>query len=454
LLTGLEDNRILSALLTVSSLTAIAKVVGAAKVLLIARQFGVSGELDAFFIAFLLPAFFADISGAATTAALIPTLIEERERLGIAASRRLAASIGAWSLLLLAVFTLVAGLLAPWLLPKLASGFNERQLALTHELLLWMLPILPLTGIGATWRAVLNAEHDYAIPAAVHLLTPLATIAAVLGWSGALGVYSLVAGSLAGAALETAASAWGLRRRGLLTMVRIRPPDAAERRVLRQYIPALGASLVFSASTLVSQSMAAALGPGSVSALHYGGRVMTFILAIGPAAMGVAALPHFSQLAARRAWEQIRATFRSYLRLILVVAVPAVALLMVFSEIVVRILFERGRFTAADTLLVAEVQRYYLLQIPAAMLVALSARAISSLKSNDTLLWGSLLAVTAQVVLTRAFAGFMDAPGIALAASSAVYIYLCYLLAVLLRWNRVDFAREFPRRSACDTGDD
>jgi putative peptidoglycan lipid II flippase len=346
------------------------------------------------------------------------------------------------------------GAAAGWLLPILASGFHARQLELTHDLFLWMLPILPLTGLGATWRAVLNAEHEYALPAAVHLLTPLTTIVAVLGGTASLGVYSLVVGSVAGAALEVAVTAWGLRRRGLLTMLRVRPPDAAERRVLRQYVPALGASLVFSASALVSQSMAAALGPGSVSALHYGGRLLNVILAIGPAAMGVAALPHLSQLAARRAWEQIRTTFRSYLRLILLAAIPGVFFLIVFSEPVVRLLFERGRFTASDTRLVAEVQRYYLLQIPAAMLVALSGRVISSLKSNDTLLWGALLSVVGQVVLTRAFAGFLQAPGIALAASAAVYIYLCYLLAVLLRWNRAQFAPEIPSRSACDTGDD
>src|SRR6185503_17046748 len=133
-----------------STLTAVAKVAGAAKVLFIAHKFGIRDDLDAFFIAFLLPSFFADVSAASTTAALIPTMVEAREKDGPEAARRLAAGITLWTLLLLLAAMLFASFLSGPLLGLLASGFQPAKLELTRQLFLGLLPILVLSGLGAT----------------------------------------------------------------------------------------------------------------------------------------------------------------------------------------------------------------------------------------------------------------------------------------------------------------
>jgi putative peptidoglycan lipid II flippase len=138
--------------------------------------------------------------------------------------------------------------------------------------------------------------------------------------------------------------------------------------------------------------------------------------------------------------EQTWKTFRQYGRLILLLTIPATVILIGVSQPLVRIFFERGEFTSADTAVVSQVQRYCLLQLPLAMLAALAARLISSFKSNDTLLWGSLVAVASQVALTRALLPTMNVSGVALAASVSSFIYLCYLLVVLSRWNRAVFS--------------
>ena len=434
------QSRVFSALLTVSTLTAIVKVAGAAKVLFIAHQFGIRDDLDAFFIAILLPSFFADVSAASTTAALIPTMVEAREKEGPEAARRLAAGITLWTLLLLSAAMLFASFLSGPLIGLLASGFQPAKLELTRQLFLGLLPILVLSGLGATWRAILNAQHDYALAAAVPVITPLATIVAVVAGAGRWGASALVIGSLAGALLEVLCLSLGLARHGLLVMPRLAFSDRATRTVIRQYVPMLGSSLVFSASNLVSQSMAATLGSGSVSALNYGSKLVNVILAIGPASIGTAALPHFARIVTRGGIEEAWSAFRSYVRPILLFTIPLTALLIAASEPIARILYQRGEFTSQNTHLVATVQRFYLIQLPMAMLVALGTRMVSSLKANDTLLWGSLIAVAVQGILTAVLLKPLGITGVALAASGSVLIYLCYLLVVLLRWNRAKIA--------------
>jgi putative peptidoglycan lipid II flippase len=84
-------------------------------------------------------------------------------------------------------------------------------------------------------------------------------------------------------------------------------------------------------------------------------------------------------------------SLRSYAAIILAVTIPVIALLIAFSEPIVRLLFERGHFTGAATGVVTSIQRYSLLQIPAAMVMALAVRLISSLKANHLLFRAAVL---------------------------------------------------------------
>src|ERR1700693_2870984 len=81
--------RMLADTATVGGWTAAAKVAGAVKVILAARLFGAGDAMDAFLIAFLLPAFFIDMLAGPLDSALIPTLIEVREKRGKEAAEQL-----------------------------------------------------------------------------------------------------------------------------------------------------------------------------------------------------------------------------------------------------------------------------------------------------------------------------------------------------------------------------
>ena len=74
--------RMLADTATVGGWTAAVKVAGAVKVILAARLFGAGDAMDAFLIAFLLPAFFMDMLAGPLDSALIPALIELRQKQG------------------------------------------------------------------------------------------------------------------------------------------------------------------------------------------------------------------------------------------------------------------------------------------------------------------------------------------------------------------------------------
>lgn len=430
------NRRIFAASLTVGALTLIVHLGTAAKELVVAYQFGTTDVLDAFLIAFLLPSFLISVVAGSLPSAFIPIYLEAQHRDGKAAGERLYASIMGWSLVILVGISSIMALLAPILLPVLGSGFGEEKLNLTRSLYFMILPILIFKGLTTIWTTKLNATNQFAFGSAVPILTPLLTVAALLYGVEQWGIYALAAGTVCGALLETIIIAWYVNSLGVTLIPQWSgwTPDLGQ--VMKQYGPGVAGALLMASTMLVDQAMAAMLGPGSVSALSYGGKVVSFALAIGATALGTAALPHFSRMASAADWEGVRHTLRTYVTLILKVTIPLTLVTVLLSERIVDLIFQRGAFTAMDTHVVGQVQAFLLLQVPLYLVGIIVVRLISALKANHILMWGCVLNFIVNVVLNYVFMQWLNVAGIAL-ATFVVYVvsvtFLSYMLRHVLR---------------------
>ncbi len=425
--------RVLFQMATVGTYTGLVKLVGAAKVVFMARAFGVSDGLDAYLIAFLLPAFVCDTLAGSLNSALVPTFIQVRELEGRAAAYRLYRTVLAVGAGILAVAGVALATLAPWILRVLASSFDAAKLALTCSLFWVMLPIVPLTAFAVTWRSMLNTEGRFAIPAMLPGLTPLASIIFLLRYGHAWGVYSLAAGTLVGAAVEVTILAIFAVRHGFPVIPRWCGRSWALDQVAAQYGPVIGGVLLLGGAPLIDQAIAGMLGSGSVAALNYGTRLSAVLMAMGPTAVATAILPHFSKLTVSQDWAHIRHSLRSYAAVILAITLPFIALMWIFSGPLVQLFFQRGQFTGADTGLVMTVQRFALLAIPPSMVMALVLRLISSMKANRLILRASALYAALNLALDLILTRWMGIAGITLATAVVQVCGVIYLWFTLHR---------------------
>jgi putative peptidoglycan lipid II flippase len=430
------NRRIFAATLTVGGFTLVVNLASTAKELVVAHQFGTDDALDAFLIAFLLPSFFVMVVTGSFSSAFMPTYIQVREHDGQAVAQRLFSNVIIWSAAALIVASFLLVLLAPYILPVLASGFGPEKLALTRSLLYVLLPALVISGFAAIWRGILNAGERFALAAVTPIMAPVTAVVVLLAMGQLWGIYALAIGTVGGFALEAGLLAWGLKRRGFYLIPRWYGMDPATRQVISQYVPMVAGIFLVSGTSVVDQSIAAMLGSGSVSALNYGNKITALLTGVGSMALGTAVLPYFSRMVAVRDWSGIQHTLKTYTRLILLATIPLTLVLAYFSEPLVGLLFQRGAFTAADTRLVGQVQALYLLQIPCYVLSMLIVRLISSLKANSLLMWGAVISFFANVILDYVFALWLGVAGIALSTAVVVSISCCYLSYVLLRLMR------------------
>jgi putative peptidoglycan lipid II flippase len=414
--------KIFRAGIVVSSLGMVTTGATAIKELVIARYFGRNDAIDAFFIAYLLPSFIVTLIVGSLGSALIPVFVEARQHRGEAAAQELFSSVALLNVVALAILAALLGLLAPVYLPYVGSGFSPEKLQMTRELLVALLPFIVFSGTALCITSVLNAGERFALPALVPLFTPVAVITLVILTTKQWGAYGIVAGTVSGSLLEAGTLAAVLNSHGIRFQLKWNGLSEDVCAVLRQYTPMLAGSFLIGSTLVVDKAMAAMLPGGSVAALSYANKIVSAIVTIGAAALSTASFPYFSKMVTEKDWSGCRHTLKRYLLLVMAVSVPLTLCLIAFSRLIVRILFQRGAFTPADTALVSRVQICYLMQIPFYTAGMLFVRFLSAARRNDVLMYGAIVSVVLDVVLNLIFMHYWGVSGIAL-STSAVYLF-------------------------------
>ncbi len=412
----------------VAVMTLLVKLTGAAKELVVAGYYGTGDVVDAFLFAYLLPSFVISVLAGSFSAAMMPTYIRIRNSKGEEAARQLFTSLLVIGVLFLLISAAILAALAPTLLSLLGSGFSKQTMELTQALFYWLLPVVVLTGSGHLFATIINASERFAIVALAPAITPLCAVIALITLGTEWGIYALAFGTVLGAGIELLVLITAAARKNIPVLPRWNGMTEELRTVIGQYSPMIAGAFLMSSTVLVDQSMAAMLEPGSVATLNYANKVVAMLLGIGSMALGTAVLPHLSRLTGSEDWAGLRHTFRTYTRLIIFTTVPIAALLFLFSEPMINLLFERGAFTAQDTRQVAQAQAYYLLQLPFYMLGILAVRLISAAAKNVVLMKVAAVGLPLNIVLNYIFMQRMGVAGIALSttlvyASSAALMF-------------------------------
>ncbi len=439
-----------SAAFIVGGLTLTAKVAALLKDTLVASRFGNGAALDAFLLALVVPGFLISVAAGTLPAALTPTYIALREQEGAPAAHVLARAVFAKAFRTLTVLALLAGVVSLGY-----SALPGAQLATSTRdalpmLALALAPYTLLQGICAAWSGLLAAERGYAASALAPIAQPVGMAIALFIGGASIGPAILVVGLLGGTILQGVIFAWALRARGLPLWAWHQPSDLsasarlAMTRVHSQYVPAVASTVLMSATAVVDQTMAAWLPPGSVSALGFGTKLSSVVMNVGAIALSTTLLPHLSELVARSEWRELRLVTKRVAFVIVAATVPATIGLIAFSAPIVRLLFQRGAFTATETLTVSHVQSAYLLQIPVHLLGILYVRLISALQANRLLTIGSSVNLVVNIVLNVVFMRWFGVAGIAL-STAGVYAVSCVFLATAAHRRLAAAEREAVR---------
>ena len=438
---------------TVGAMTILSRVLGFVRDVLIAAVLGTSFVADAFFVAFRVPNMFRRLfAEGAFDSAFIPLFAKRLHADGPDAARTFAGQAQAGLTLVLVAFTVVAEIAMPWLMLLLAPGFASDPVKFDLAVMLARiaLPYLVCMSLVALYTGVLNALGRFAIAALAPTLLNVVLIVVLL----ALVATGSFDQSAAGVAL-----AWGIVASGLLQVLVVafaaakfgmsvpwrRPlltPDM--RRLMALAAPGVVAGGMAQITVVIS-TIIATLQDRVVSWLYYADRLFQLPLGVIGVAIGVVLLPDLSHKLRSGDHEAVLASENRALEFALLLTMPAAVALFLAAEPIMRVLFERGAFTAVDAKVTGQMLSALALGLPAyVMIKVLHPSFFARLDTKTPMIYAGI-SMAATIVLSYTLFVLIGPVGIAIATTLSGWINVALLAVTLKRRGEFAFDDAFRR---------
>jgi len=417
------------------------RVLGLVREMVLAQYFGTTAAMAAYNVAFRIPNLLRDLfAEGAMSAAFVPTFTKYLHGSGKESAWRLANLVINALAVITGLFVLLGIVFAEPLVRLITDNEYTRdaaQVALTVQLARLMLPTLTFIALAAALMGMLNSLHHFFVPAFSPAMFNVVTI--VCAWFvvplmpglGIEPIVAIAAGTFLGGVAQLAIQWPTLRSEGFRYRPLLDLHDEGLKRVLLLMGPGTIGLAATQVNVLVNMWLATSQEIEAVNWLNYAFRLMYLPIGLFGVSIATAALPAVSRHHQEEDLTAVRTTVTDGLSLMTMLNVPATFGLMVLAVPIVRMLFEHGRFTPADTLATAAALQYYSLGLVGYSVVRITSPMFYALGRNRIPVIVSVVTVLVNAALNYGLVQVIGYRGLALGTSIAALFNAGTLLFLL-----------------------
>lgn len=354
------------------------RVLGLVRETIFAKYFGAGFLYDTFLVGFRIPNLLRDLfAEGALSAAFVKVFTDYQIKKSEHEAWRLASLVFNGLAVVLSGVTILGVLLSPLFVKALTYNYlgdpnhfyPAEKAALATTLMQIMFPFILLVALAALAMGVLNTKGRFGIPASASTAFNIASIIFGLlfafwlsggGWERSVdkniiptdaaqwAIIGMSIGTLIGGGAQLLIQVPSLYRVGFRFRWGLSFRDEGVRRVMRLMAPAIIGTSAVQIKVLVDTIVVSGI-EGGLSWLSYSFRLMQFPIGVFGVAIGTAAIPALSRLASQERTGEFRKTLSDALKLVFLMTIPSACGLVVLSDPIIGLLYERGEFTAFDT---------------------------------------------------------------------------------------------------------
>jgi putative peptidoglycan lipid II flippase len=387
-----------------------AKVISLAQTVIIASVFGVGTEWDSFVTANRIPELiFTLIAGGALAHAFIPIFSSYLAREDRDGAWTLASHVINFIFTVTTTVSVIAFFTAPWLVKNVvAPGFDASATQQTVELMRILLLSTMIFSVSGIVMGILQSHNHFLLPAIAPIMFDVGILLGVMFLLPSMGVHGIALGAVFGAALHLLIQVPGLIRYKARWKAELGLRDPQMWRVIRLMLPRVGGLGVFSLNFLVMNNIASRLGPGSVSALDWGWRLMQIPQTLIGTAMGTVIFPTLAALSEVGDEKGKRDYMSGALRFITVASIPSAVGLIFIGRPLISLL-ERGAFDASASAFVYSTLQFFALGLIVHSALEVLARSFYADKDTLTPLYAALGGALINLVGSVVFSNVLSA---------------------------------------------
>lgn len=353
-------NKLIKSVFTNSSGILVSRITGFVRDLMTASILGANIYSDIFFIAFKFPNLFRSIfADGAFTQAFIPSYAKSKYKI------RFSSIVFLQILAFLLVLSLIVTMFSHLFAKAFAIGFSQETVDLAAPLFAINFYYLPLIFIVTFMGALLQYKHHFATTAYSTALLNLSMIASLIiakGLEQYTITYYLSFGVIFGGVLQVIIHIIAIKRANLTKIFTFRKhKQKEENKFYKNFFAATLGSSTMHISAFIDTWLASMLISGSISYLYYANRVFQLPLAIFAIATSIALFPMVSKAIKNKDENLALKLMKKSSSILFVVLTISMIIGIVFNEFIIKLLFERGAFTANDTQNTALILAMYLI---------------------------------------------------------------------------------------------
>ncbi|SDW17724.1 murein biosynthesis integral membrane protein MurJ [Tepidimicrobium xylanilyticum] len=411
--------------------TLISKVLGFLREVLIASKYGSGYETDTYFVAMTATTILMTTIGASLNTTLIPIFTEIGERSGRRGKLRYLNNILNVILLITILLALFGFFLSPIIIKILAKGFEGEQFQLAVKLNRVGLPIVIFLGFTYVFSGYLHSSEIFGPPAIMGLPYNFVFLFFLIFFADKGNIEGLMLTSVVAASTQFLIQIPAIRYQGYRYKLDVNLSDPYLKRALVLVLPVMMGSAVQQFNTVIDRTLASSLVEGSISALTYASRLKDLIISVFVAAVTTVVFPMLSKAFSQEDIRQVKKILNQGINIILIITVPATMGIIVLSEPIVRIFFQRGAFDSNATIMTSQAFIFYSLGLVGASLRLMLNRVFYAFHDTKTPMLNGAFAVGLNIILNLILIRFMAHSGLALATSiSATFTTLLLFLSL------------------------
>jgi putative peptidoglycan lipid II flippase len=436
---------------TIGGYTAVSRVAGFARDILMTGVLGAGMVADCFVVAFKLPNFFRRMfAEGAFNAAFVPLFTRRlTEDESGQTARRFAEETQAVLLTVLLAFTAVVQICMPWIMYVLAPGFSgdPQKFDLAVELTRITFPYLLFISLVSLQGGILNACGKFAATAGTPIILNLTMIAAMLWFIPAFPVGHALAWAVTAGGVLQFMWLWGsLRAIGMNLRLRWPRFTPDVKQMLKIMAPAAIGAGAMQVNLMIDLVIASFLPAGSISYLFYADRVNQLPVGVIGVAVGTALLPMLSRQVASGQEADAVATMNRGMEMSLFLTIPCAVASMVVAEPLIATMFERGAFTAEDTRNTALTLAVFSAGLPAYILVKILTPGFFARHDTATPVRYSIITLVLNTMISLALMQPFAQLGLAAATAIASWTNVGLLTWGLMKRGHFTFDARLRRR--------
>ncbi|MCC8417907.1 MAG: murein biosynthesis integral membrane protein MurJ [Rickettsia endosymbiont of Bryobia graminum] len=415
----------------VAFFTLISRIFGLARELFIASLFGASNVADSVNVAFKLPNLFRRIFGEGALSAVFVPIFNAKIIESRAAATRFTGAIFTILLITLIIIVILMEVFMPSLMVIIAPGFYRDldKFNLTVTLCRITTPYLVFISVTALLGGILNSVKRFAAFAFSPIILSLAVIFITLLLEDrvkapmAVSISVLIAGIL-----QIIFMFFCIIRAGLAFPIVFDSSSKDVKKFLFNIGPAAVGSGVQQLNLFISQSIASFI-EGAISILSYADRIYQFPLSIIGATFSTILLPELSKIYHLNDLKKITKIQNNAVKIGLLLSLPSAFGIIILSEPIIHIIYERGAFTPEDTVKTAQAISAFALGIPAFVLAKILTPIFYANHDTKTPLKITVYSLLANTILNIILMIPFGHIGIALGSSIAAWynVWLLYI---------------------------